>query len=104
MTALSHHCRKADLSNHWDRIGKHPKGIQDLGYEPVQALGMVQMADMDEDDFELLATHYKLEGAPRIPLCQWNRSVSQLPLLHTGEISVARQFLLDRLLTLTSGR
>ncbi|ORX37616.1 WD40-repeat-containing domain protein [Kockovaella imperatae] len=75
-----------ELANHWDRIGKRPKAIQDTAYEPVQALGTLALADVDEEDFEFLAQNYRLEGGSAVNICLWNRSVAE----HCGRHDDAR--------------
>lgn len=67
--------RKPEYVNHWDKVGQKAKSIAEPAYEPVQAVGFVQLSDSDQVEMEYIAQHYRIEGDAPENLCRWNREV-----------------------------
>jgi hypothetical protein len=67
---------KPEYANHWDKLGHKQKGPADAAYEPLQALGTLDLPVFDNDEFTYLANHYKIEGSHPEELCRWNGEVS----------------------------
>lgn len=70
--------RKPEYSQNWDKLGKRLKAVGDASFEPLQAIACLTFPDYDEDAFEYLAKHYRLQGDDRAELCEWNAEVRSM--------------------------
>ncbi|KAK4687450.1 SEA/GATOR complex protein SEA2/WDR24, partial [Tremellales sp. Uapishka_1] len=69
---------KSEFQSHWDKVGWKSKNIQDDAYEPLQAVGVLPLADSDEEEFAYIANHYRLDGDSPEHLCEWNREIAEI--------------------------
>lgn len=67
-----------EYAHHWDKLGQRQKGPADPPYEPLQAIGTLDLPVFDNDEFSYLANHYRIEGARPEDLCAWNGEVRRV--------------------------
>ncbi|GMK56594.1 hypothetical protein CspeluHIS016_0304340 [Cutaneotrichosporon spelunceum] len=69
---------KPEFAAHWQVGGRARKAPGDQAYEPTQAMGVLPLSWIDNDEFRYLAYNYRLEGMTPVQLCQWNRDVASM--------------------------